>query len=436
MYTLSLLVLAMLLVVLNALFVAAEFAFVKVRRTRLEILASEGKRSARTALFGVDNLDAYLSVCQLGITLSSLGLGWIGEPTVAALLRPALELVSITNPTVISSLSIAIGFISITLLHVVFGELVPKSVSIQKTEAIVLLLARPMRLFHILWLPVVTVMNGISNAILSLVGIHRLSESESHSPEELRLLILDSSREGRLDEHEGRMLGNIFSFYKKTAKDVMLHRIDAVALDVENSPETAVDIAEKSGYTRFPVYENNRDNIIGFIHIKDLLHCDNCPNLRDMVRTPLYTYATVHLDKLLEIMRNNRQQFCVVVDEYGVWQGILTMEDMVEAIIGDIQDEFDHEEPDVVPQADGAYLVSADLSLDDLNQHMTLDYGRDVDPYKMIAMHIIDHLGCIPKVGDSIELCGMLVTVAVMERNRIRRVRIEMLPEPKTIQEE
>jgi CBS domain containing-hemolysin-like protein len=339
-YTLLLIVLAVLLIALNALFVAAEFAFVKVRRTQLEILASEGNRRARIALFGVENLDAYLSVCQLGITLASLGLGWIGEPAVAALLRPVLGLFAITNPAAVSSLSIAIGFTIITLLHVVFGELIPKSVSIQRAETAALFLARPMRVFHILWLPVVTVMNGISNAVLHLAGIRRTSELEhSHSPEELRLLILDSSREGRLDESEGRMLGNIFSFYRKTAKDVMLHRIDAVALNIESSPETAMNIAEKSGHTRFPVYENNRDNIIGFIHIKDVLHHDDCPNLRAMLRIPLYTHETAHLDKLLALMQSERKQFCMVVDEYGVWQGILTMEDMVEAIVGDIQDE-------------------------------------------------------------------------------------------------
>ncbi|MCL2124072.1 MAG: hemolysin family protein, partial [Desulfovibrionaceae bacterium] len=344
MYTLLLALLAVLFIVLNALFVAAEFSFVKVRRTRLEILDSEGNRRARSALFGVEHLDAYLSVCQLGITLASLGLGWIGEPAVASLLRPVLEAFSITNPALVSSLSIAVGFAIITVLHVVFGELVPKSVAIQKAEAAALLLARPMRFFHILWLPVVAVMNGISNAVLRLAGIHEASEAEqAHSPEELRMLIRDSSREGQLNKGEGRMLDNIFSFSHKTAKDVMLHRTDAVALDVESSPETAVGIAKKSGHTRFPVYKNNRDNIIGFIHAKDLLHRGDSLNLRGMVRTPLYANESVHLDKLLRLMQRERQQFCAVVDEYGIWQGILTMEDVVEAIVGDIQDEFDNE---------------------------------------------------------------------------------------------
>jgi len=429
-YTLLLLVLAVLLIVLNALFVAAEFALVKVRRTRLEILASEGSRHARSALFGVEHLDAYLSVCQLGITLASLGLGWIGEPTVAALIRPVLEVFSITNPALVSSLAVAVGFAIITLLHVVFGELVPKSVAIQKAESVALLLARPMRLFHLLWLPVVTVLNGISDAILRLAGIRRAVEAEqSHSPEELRMLIVASSREGHLDKSEGRMLDNIFSFSKKTAREVMLHRMDAVALDITSPLETAVDIAKKSGHTRFPVYQNNRDNIIGFIHVKDLLLCSACLNLRGMVRTPLYAHEIIHLDKLFQRMQNERQQFCVVVDEYGIWQGILTMEDVVEAIVGDIQDEFDNETPDVVPQSDGGFLVSADLSLDDLSRHIPLHCERNTDLYKIIAAHIMEALGRIPQIGDAMELCGMRIVVAGMDRHRVRRVRVTPLPE-------
>ncbi|MDR0239738.1 MAG: hemolysin family protein [Deltaproteobacteria bacterium] len=430
MYTLLLLALAVLLIVLNALFVAAEFAFVRVRRTRLEILASEGDRRARSALFGLEHLNAYLSVCQLGITLASLGLGWIGEPAVAALIRPVLEMFSITKPALVSSLSIAVGFAIITLLHVVFGELMPKTVSIRRAESAVLLLARPMRLFHILWLPVVTVLNGISNVLLRLAGIRGTAALEhAHSPEELRMLIFDSSREGQLDQGEGRMLDNIFSFSKKTARDVMLHRTDAVALDVENSPETAVDITKRCGHTRFPVYKHNRDNIIGFIHTRDLLLSDTCPNLDGMVRTPLYAQETIHLDKLLQRMQNERQQFCVVVDEYGIWQGILTMEDVVEAIVGDIQDEFDNETPHVVPQSDGSFLVAADLSLDDLSRHMPLHCDRATDLYKILAAHIFEHLGRIPQIGDSVLLCGRRVVVVGMDRHRVRRVRITPMPE-------
>ena len=425
------LLVALLLVVLNGLFVAAEFSFVKVRRTKIEILAEEGIRSAKLALFGVKNLDAYLSVCQLGITLSSLGLGWLGEPAVAALLRPLLDMLGIVNPAVISSLSVAVGFTLITFLHVVFGELVPKSISIQKAETTVMLLALPMRVFYVLCFPIVTIMNGISNFFLHLAGFTSASEADqTHSPEELRMLILDSSREGQLDESEGRMLGNIFSFYKKQAKDIMVHRMDVSALDLTEGLEGAMALAQASGHTRFPVYEDNRDNIIGFIHAKDLLSLAADADLRPVLREPLYAYETVHLDQLLKQMQDNRQQFCVVVDEYGLWQGVITMEDIMEAIVGDIQDEFDNEEPDFTPQPDGSYLVNADLSLDELSAYMDLEcHSKDTNMYKILAAHVIDTLGRIPVVGDSITLCDMRVTVAAMDRNRVRKVRLEPLSE-------
>jgi len=422
------------LVVLNGIFVAAEFSFVKARKTKLELLAEEGSRRARTALFGVHNLDAYLSVCQLGITLASLGLGWLGEPAVAALLRPVLAFAGITNPAFVSSLSVAVGFTFITFLHVVFGELVPKSISIQKAEATVMFLAVPMRVFYLLWYPVVTVMNGISNFFLHLAGFHTAGESEqSHSPEELRMLIMDSSRGGQIEESEGRMLGNIFSFYKKMAKDIMVHRMDVSALDVDEGIAGAASLARASGHTRFPVYEGSRDNIIGFIHAKDFLHLKETANLRDIMRAPLYAYETVHLDRLLEMMQSKRQQFCVVVDEYGLWQGVITMEDIMEAIVGDIQDEFDNEEPDFTPQADGSFLVNADLSLEDIGAYMDIScHGRDTNMYKILAAHIIDDLGRIPVLGDAVTLCGLRISVAAMDRNRIRKVRIERLEENDT----
>ena len=422
--------LALVLVCLNGFFVAAEFSFVKVRKTQLDLLAVAGNSRARSALFGVEHLDAYLSVCQLGITLASLGLGWIGEPAVAYVLRPALAFFSITNPALLTSISVAVGFTIITFLHVVFGELVPKSISIQKAEATALLLARPMRFFYAVCLPLVLVMNGISNGVLRLAGIGPASEAEqSHSPEELRMLIVDSSKGGQLDKEEGRMLDNIFSFYQKTAKDIMLHRIDVIAFDVGTSPEEVMQLAHKTGHTRFPVYERNRDNVIGFVHIRDVLLCENRKNLNSIVRTPMWAHETMQLDKLLHRMQTKRQQLCVVIDEYGVWQGILTMEDIVEAIVGSIQDEFDNEEPDAVRQADGSYLIAGDLSLDELAEHMPLECrGADIDPYKIIAAHFLENLERIPEEGDHIDLCNKRFTVTAMDRNRIRRVRVTNIP--------
>lgn len=429
MYTGIFIVLALLLVLLNGIFVAAEFAFVKVRRTRLEILAAQGDRRAKSALFGVSNLDAYLSVCQLGITLSSLGLGWIGEPAVAQLLRPAFQYFDVTNQALVASLSVAVGFTVITFIHVIFGELAPKSISIQKAEATVLLLAWPMRFFYILWFPVVTIMNSITNALLSLFSIRPASESEqAHSSEELRMLITDSRKGGQINEDEGRMLGNIFSFTRKTATDIMQHRMDTLVVSVDESPEQALELTRESGHTRIPVYDGNRDNIIGFIHSRDLLRCGSGKDLRGIVREPVYAPETMHLDQLLRLMQEKRQQFCVVIDEYGIWQGILTMEDIVEAIVGDIQDEFDHEEPDVTPLENGAFLISGQAFPEDLRDVIPLSCAPgEMNDHKIIAAHIIEALGRIPEQGDSVILCGMRFTVTAMDRRRVDKVRVEPL---------
>lgn len=431
MYTALMIFLALLLVLLNGLFVAAEFSFVKVRKTQLEILAASGDKRAVSALFGVHHLDAYLSVCQLGITLASLGLGWLGEPAVARLLKPVFGWFLVSSPQVQHTIAVAVGFAFITFLHVVFGELVPKSISIQLAEHTVLRLARPMRFFYVLCLPLVTVMNSISNLFLRLIGVPPASEGEhSHSPEELRMLILDSSKRGSLDKEEGRLLDNIFSFYQKSAKDIMVHRIDAISLDVESPRLAALEKAHESGHTRFPVYEENSDNIIGFVHVKDVVHCRDCGNLRPVMREPIYVPETLHLDQLLRLMQAKRIHFSVVIDEYGIWQGIITLEDLVEAIVGDIQDEFDNEEPDVVPEGNGAFSIASELSLDDLAEHMTLEcQGTGVDHYKILAAHFIEILERIPEVGDYIELCGKRFTVTDMERNRIRRLLVEDAPD-------
>lgn len=427
MYTALMLLFALFLIALNAFFVAAEFSFVKVRKTQLELLAVSGNKSAASALFGVTHLDAYLSVCQLGITLASLGLGWIGEPAVAHLLAPLFGLLSITNPALISSLSIAVGFTIITILHVVFGELAPKSISIQKAESTVLLLARPMRFFYWLCFPIVMVMNGISNGVLHLVGFAPASEAgEIHSAEELRMMIMDSSKRGQLEKDEGRMLDNIFSFHQKEAKDIMVHRMNVFAIDGEQTREEALELARTSGHTRFPVYEGNRDHIVGFVHLKDLLRCEAGKPLKDLMRVPLFVPESTDLDRLMRHMQKNHQQICVVVDEYGTWQGILTMEDIVEAIVGNIQDEFDVEEPDVVKQLDGSYIVSGDLSLDDLAEYMNVEYhDPSLDPYKIIAAYFIDILGRIPRKGDVIHVAGKTFTVVTMQKNTVRRVKVE-----------
>ncbi|MDD2966405.1 MAG: hemolysin family protein [Desulfovibrionaceae bacterium] len=430
MYAGFMLALAIFLVFLNGFFVAAEFSFVKVRKTRLEILSFKGNSLAKTALFGVHNLDAYLSVCQLGITLASLGLGWIGEPAIAGLIEPLLALTAITSPALVHSTAVVISFICITFMHVVLGELMPKSLAIQQAERMVLFLALPMKVFYYLSFPIVCIMNAVSRYSLHFFGIRSAGEAEEHhSREELRMIINNSSKDGDIVDAEGRMLNNIFDFYQKKAKDVMIHRLDVQRLEISEGVEAAIAKAKKSGHTRFPVFNKDTDQLVGFIHVKDLLHYDSSTTLRALLRTALFVQESLSTDKLLHLMQEKRQQICAVIDEYGVWQGIVTMEDLVEAIVGNIQDEFDNEAPDFVRQPDGSALVSAALSLDELEQYMPLppEEGEE-DDYKILAAHILDKLGRIPNVGDSIVLHSKLFTVAAMNRQRICRILIQDLP--------
>ncbi|MDR3203714.1 MAG: hemolysin family protein, partial [Deltaproteobacteria bacterium] len=345
MNTAVMLLAAMLLVILNALFVAAEFAFVRVRATRLELLAQSGKTHAKAALFGLDNLEDYLSVCQLGITLASLGLGWLGEPAVASVLRPLMAMAGLTNETVVHSLSVAIGFTIITFVHVTFGELAPKNISIRGAEKTVLLLALPMRFFHIIFLPAVKVLNFSAQLILWALRASHINESTAHSTQELKLLIAESKSDGQLDDDEERLINNIFNLDRRTARDIMVHRTKVTSLSIDSDVETAVALIRDRGFTRLPVYDDNKDNPVGFIHAKDLLFTKSNKQLRLLVRPALDINDHTLIDDILEMMRKKRTRLGLVWDEYGAWQGLLTMEDLLEAIVGPIQDEFDHEEP-------------------------------------------------------------------------------------------
>jgi CBS domain containing-hemolysin-like protein len=416
---------AAVLVLLNALFVAAEFAFVRVRSTRLELLAQAGKSGAQSAIFGLNNLEDYLSVCQLGITLASLGLGWLGEPAVAALLRPTLALFGLTNPTVVHSLSVVCGFLVITFVHVTFGELAPKNLSIRGAETTVLFLAFPMRLFHLIFLPAVKVLNFAARIILWCLGASKLRESVSHSTQELKLLIAESKIDGQLDEDEERLINNIFNLDRRMARDIMVHRTKVVSLEVSSTTEAAIKLIREHGFTRLPVYDDAKDNPLGFIHAKDLLLNGSRQTIKTMVRPALYIYDHMLTDDILEMMRQNRTRLGLVWDEYGSWQGLLTMEDILEAIVGEIQDEFDHEEPPVVNQPDGSVLAQSTVSLEELSRSLTLELGPDSEEhYRTLAAILVDKFGESPKEGDCWEGYGAKFMVAAVNGPVVSQVLV------------
>ncbi|MDR2444198.1 MAG: hemolysin family protein [Deltaproteobacteria bacterium] len=432
MNTVLMLLAAMALVLLNALFVAAEFAFVRVRATRLELLAQSGKSGAKVAMFGLTNLEDYLSVCQLGITLASLGLGWLGEPAVAALLRPTLAFFGLTNPTLVHSLSIVCGFVFITFIHVTFGELAPKNLSIRGAETTVLFLAYPMRLFHLMFLPAVKVLNFAARIILYCLGASKLNESAAHSTQELKLLIAESKTDGQLDENEERLINNIFNLDRRTARDIMVHRTKVVAISATATPKEAIKLIRDHGFTRLPVYRDSKDNPEGFIHAKDLLLSTQTHDFQSLIRPALYIYDHMLTDDILEMMRQKRTRLGLVWDEYGSWQGLLTMEDILEAIVGEIQDEFDHEEPPVINQPDGSVIAQTTVSLEELSRSLPLELGPDSEVhYRTLAAILADKFGELPKAGDSWEGYGAKFTVAALDGPVVSKVVVSSLtPDP------
>ncbi|MDR2386966.1 MAG: hemolysin family protein [Deltaproteobacteria bacterium] len=421
---------AFFLVLLNAIFVAAEFAFVKVRPTRLELLAKTGHSRAQVALFGLNNLEDYLSVCQLGITLASLGLGWLGEPAVASLLRPALAFFGLENPTLVHSLSVVTGFVIITFIHVTFGELAPKNLSIRGAEWTCLWLAFPMRFFHLLFLPFVKILNFSATLILWCFRASHLHESTAHSTEELKLLIAESKSVGQLDATEETLLNNIFNMDRRVARDIMVHRTKVVALPIEASPAEAIELIRIGGFTRIPVYQENKDNPIGFIHAKDLLLNLGQTNIKSIVRTALSIYDHMTVNAILELMREKRTRLGLVWDEYGSFQGLVTMEDILEAIVGEIQDEFDHEEPTFTLEADGSVLVLTTVSLDELGRFMELDLGPDSqERYRTLAAILGDKFGQEPILGATYEAHGAKFEVDRLSGLAVTRVRVSKLPQ-------
>ena len=429
MATILTLTLAVFLIALNALFVAAEFSFVKARITRLEILARDGDKRARAALFGRANLDSYLSVCQLGITLSSLGLGWLGEPAAAALLRSLFTSLGLGSPELVKSLAFVFGFSIITFAHVVFGELAPKTVSIRAAEATALMLARTMRVIYFIFLPAVRVLNSAADLTIRLLGGAALSRQESaHSTDELKLLVAEALAGGQLDDDEARLVDNIFNLDRRKARDLMVHRTRVVALDISETVDSAIRTLGNSGFTRLPVYEGNRDNLAGFIHAKDFLGQPPNRPIRDFIRPALAIFDNTPADDVLARMKNEGRTFGLVWDEYGSWQGLVTLKDLVNAIVGEIKDEFDHAPPRISPCRDGAFLVDPSVSPNELAGHLPLDLGPDAsEHYHTLAALLAGRFGEVPAEGTALEVYGAEFTVFNSEGSAVKLLLVRPL---------
>ena len=359
-----------LLVLGNAFFVAAEFSIVKMRSSRLDVLIAEGNRRASYAKELVNRLDVALSVTQLGITIVSLGLGWLGEPVVASLLHPAFSWLGVPESAV-ATVSFALAFFLITSLHIVGGELIPKNVAIRKVESVALSVALPLLVFQRVMYPFVWLLNHVANWAEERMGFSVVTKGEdvAHTEEEIRVLMEESHRQGFIDKTELEFVDNVFDFADLSVREIMIPRTDMICLDLEDSIEESIHTAMAERLTRYPICDGDKDNIIGFLHIKDFLETlyrKEEPDLRKLARRALVVPEAMAVSRLLQTMQKERSQLAIVVDEYGGTAGMVTIEDVVEEIVGDIQDEFDTDRPLVEKKGARLYSVDAKIVYEDL----------------------------------------------------------------------
>jgi CBS domain containing-hemolysin-like protein len=420
-------IITFLLVFFNGFFVAAEFAIVKVRASQLEVKVKEGDRTAILSKHIVLHLDGYLAATQLGITLASLGLGWIGEPVVSKIILGFMDLVGISmDPSLAHAIALPVAFIIITVLHIVFGELAPKSLAIQRSEGTTRVIVYPLQFFFYLFRPFVWILNGFANLILKAIGISTVHGSDAHSSEELQYLVHQGQQSGEIDESEYKIIKNAFDFSEQTAKQIMVPRTQVFAFEVNSFNETILEKIIEESYSRIPCYEDSLDNIIGVIYLKDLLKAvrkGNTINIRDLLRNILIVPDTKSIGKLLNEFQIKHQQMAVVVDEYGGTEGIITMEDILEELVGEIQDEYDNEIPFVEKVGDKMYNVVASSSIDDINEFLPHPIEKD-EQYESLAGYLILKFGRIPLVKEKIVLDNYEFSILKKNKSSITLVHI------------
>ncbi|GAB6988457.1 hemolysin family protein [Paenibacillus pini] len=417
--------LVLMLVFFNGVFVAAEFSLVKMRQSRLTQMVSEGNKLAGYALKVNNKLDAYLSATQFGITLASLGLGWVGEPAISELLvEPIMFRMGITDTTLIGTVSVIIGFCIITFLHIVLGELAPKSLAIQKTEGTALLLSAPLMIFYKIFFPFIWVLNASANGLLRLVGVQPANESEAaHSEEEIRILMNQSAKSGVIDKDEMKLMDNIFEFSDLLAREIMLPRTDMDCLFTNNTLEENLKIVNDTKHSRYPVAVEDKDQILGFVHITDLLLADRVQqeDLISLIRPILNVPESMEISQVLRLMQKKHAQLTLVVDEYGGTAGMLTAEEILEEIVGDLYDEFEDERPDVEIQED---IISVDgrMLIEDVND-LTGVIIED-DEVDSIGGWLFKELEGNPIKGKKVQVYNYIFEVEESTRLRITRVNI------------
>ncbi len=417
--------LVLVLVLINAFFVAAEFSLVAVRRTRIDEMVAGGDRKARTVQGALDNLDRYIAGTQLGITIASLALGWVGEPAVAAILDTILETFGMPAPPlgVHTAASLLFGFLILTFLHIVLGELAPKSVALVRAEGVSRFVATPLILFSRVMSPLIWVFNGAANALLKVFNISRASDMQGHSPDELRILIMQARAQGRLNESDTAMLAGVFDFHHKKARDVMRPRTEVVALDFDSTEDEVWRVVKEERYSRYPVIKETLDDVVGVFLAKDLwLRERSAPfSLKDLTRECLYVPDSRAAERVLDDLRKTRAHMAVVLDEYGGTAGIITMEDLIEEVIGDIADEYDFAQRTAI-EADGVLELDGTMSLIDVRSDHRVQIPEG--DWTTLGGYAFAQLGRLPRMGDRVPVPGGELEVIAMDGRRIAALRV------------
>ncbi|SEP93803.1 Hemolysin, contains CBS domains [Virgibacillus subterraneus] len=419
------LLLVAILIMMTAFFVATEFAIVKVRTTRIDHLIEEGNKKAVHARKLINNLDAYLSACQLGITVTALGIGWLGEPAVASLLQPIFDELEI-NAAVSHGVSIAIAFFIITFLHVVVGELAPKTIAIQKAEAVTLSLARPLIFFYKVMYPFIWLLNGAARYLTKMIGFKSMNEQEvAHSEEELRLILSQSYKSGEINQSEMRYVNNIFEFDERVAKEIMIPRTEMICFFKEDSFDENIKVIQEGQFTRYPVADGDKDHIVGLVNLKEIFtgHINQSyDSIEKFIRPIIHVSEITPIKQVLVKMQKERIHMAIVIDEYGGTAGLVTVEDILEEIVGEIRDEFDaNEKPMIEKVSDDTAIVAGKVLLDEINSY----FGTELedDEVDTIGGWIITHNVDAEK-GSVVEGEGYQFIVEEIDGYQIKKVKI------------
>ncbi|MDX8570229.1 hemolysin family protein [Elizabethkingia sp. HX QKY] len=426
------LLIALFLVLLNGFFVAAEFSIVKVRYSQIQIKAAEGNALAKKAEYIIKHLDAYLSATQLGITLASLALGWVGESALHHVFEDLFHRFGFTvADSTITTVSVVCSFLIITIMHIVFGELVPKSIAIRKSESTTFFVAYPMILFYNVFRPFIWLMNSISNAFLRLIKIHPASENEIHSTEELQLLVKQSADSGEIEEENYEIIKNAFDFTDHSAKQIMVPRQNIFSININDDKKDIVEKMLESGYSRIPVYDGSIDNVIGIFYTKEFIreYIKNFDewnefDIRTLLHEPTFVVGSKKISDLMKVFQTKKQHLAIVIDEFGGTEGIISLEDILEELVGEIQDEEDEEEKIVEKVGENVYWVQASQPLEEINEHLPVDLPENPEQYNTLAGFILHELSDIPEENQEFDLNGYHFKILKMQNRGVEMVEM------------